>query len=244
MPTFALIPAIEEFLIYHNQTLVPNFSDRRILHGEHYLEIVKHPIPTSGKLKTTGETLDVIDKGNAALTITGLTTRNTANNEVVFYNETTFFLRGSGGFGGSRNRQSSLRGPPLSKAPQRVADVTVKHKTLTEQAVLYRLTGDRAAMHVDPKESSSAGFPDPILHGACFLGITGYHISRTYGHYRSIRNRFSGVVIPGQTLKVEMWRGSGKDAGLIYFQTTVLETGKRCIEGGVAVLAERPGQKL
>ena len=65
-------------------------------------------------------------------------------------------------------------------------------------------------MHIDPKESSRAGFPNPILHGACFLGITGYHILRTYGRYRSIRNRFSGWVIPGQTLKVEMWRGWAK----------------------------------
>ncbi|KAK6376117.1 hypothetical protein LTS17_007368 [Exophiala oligosperma] len=244
VPTFALIPAIEEFLIYHNQVLVPNFSDRRVLHGEHYLEILNHPIPTKGMMKTTGETLDVIDKGKAAITITGLTTRDTVNNEVVFYNEATFFLRGSGGFGGPRTRQSPLRGPPLSKPPQREADVTVEHRTSTEQAVLYRLTGDRAAMHVDPNESCGAGFSDPILHGACFLGITGYHIFRTYGRYGSIRNRFSGVVIPGQTLKVEMWRGSGKDAGLVYFQTTVMETGKRCIDGGVAVLAEQPGQKL
>jgi multifunctional beta-oxidation protein len=245
VPIFGLILAVESDLIYNNQNLVPNFSDRRVLHGEHYLEIFKHPIPSKGVWKTSVEVLDVIDKGSAAITITGLTTRDTVTNEVVYYNEATFFLRQSGGFGGPRTRQSAVRGPPLSTPPKRTADKSIEHKTSEEQAALYRLTGDRVSMHIDPKESSKAGFPDPILHGACFLGITGYHILRTYGRYRSIRNRFSGVVIPGQTLRVEMWREPANDgSGLVCFQTTVVETGKRCIEGGVAVLVGEPGQKL
>lgn len=240
-----MIPAVDSDLIYNNQNLVPNFSDRRILHGEHYLELVKQQIPVQGAWKTSVEVLDVIDKGNAAITIAGLTTRDTVTNEVIYYNEATFFLRQSGGFGGPRTRQSPLRGPPLSTPPQKPADYSVEHKTSEEQAAIYRLTGDRVSMHIDPEVSSRAGFPVPILHGACFLGITGYHILRKYGHYRSIRNRFSGLVLPGQTLRVQMWRESVKGAGnLVIFQTTVVETGKRCIEGGVAVLAEQPGQKL
>ncbi|KAK5046035.1 hypothetical protein LTR84_008822 [Exophiala bonariae] len=245
VPVFGLIPAVDSDLIYNNQNLVPNFSDRRALHGEHYLEIVKHPIPSKGAWNTSVEVLDVIDKGNAAITITGLTTRDKVTNEMVYYNEVTFFLRESGGFGGPRTRQSLVRGPPLSTPPKRPADKSIEHQTSEEQAALYRLTGDRVSMHIDPSESSKAGFPNPILRGACFLGITGYYILRTYGRYRSIRNRFSGVVIPGQTLRVEMWREAAKDgADLVCFQTTVVETGKRCIEGGVAVLVEGPGQKL
>ncbi len=244
MPIFGVIPALEPWLIYNNRNLVPNFSDSRVLHGEHYLEILKHPIPTMGTLKTYAKVLDVIDKGNAALTTTALVTRDAVTNEDIFYNEATFFLRGSGGFGGSKNRQSPLRRPALAESPKRPADVSIEHKTSEEQAALYRLTGDRVAMHIDPKVSAAAGFPHPILHGACFLGITGYHILQTYGSYNRIRIRFSGLVIPGQTLRVEMWRGSAKDVGLVFFQTRVVETGKLCIEGGVAVLAGELGQKL
>ena len=116
--TFGLIPALESDLIYNNQNLVPNFSDRRVLHGEHYLEIFKHPISAKGAWKTSVEVLDVLDKGNAAITITGLTTRDNLTNEVVYYNEATFFLRESGGFGGPRMRTSPVRGPPLSTPPK------------------------------------------------------------------------------------------------------------------------------
>ena len=250
VPVFGVIPALEPFLIYNNRNVVPNFSDRRALHGEHYLEIRKHPIPRTGTLKTYAKILDVIDKGSAAIVITALHTRDAATNEDVFYNETTFFLRGSGGFGGPRTRQSPLRrhhmAAPQAKPPPRAPDVSIVHKTSEEQAALYRLTGDRVGMHIDPVFSADAGFPHPILHGACTLGITGYHILQQYGRYKSIRNRFSGVVIPGQTLLIEMWREPAKLTGgsIVIFQTKVLETAKSCIDSGVAVLAEDLEPKL
>lgn len=233
---------VEPWLIDHNADLVRNFSDRRALHGEHYLEVLKWPTPTTDTLKTYAKVLDVVDKGKSALTITGLSTRDTTTDQDVFYNEATFFLNGSGGFGGDKARRSPIRGPPLSKPPHRPADVVTDHKTTDEQAALYRLTGDRMAMHIDPKFSSEAGFSQPILHGLCFMGIAGYHVFQAYGRYRSMRVRFSGVVIPGQTMRVEMWRDPGSP--YVSFRAVVLETGRSCIEGGIAVLAGEAAPRL
>lgn len=242
LPTFGVIPAVEPWLVYHNAKLVRDFSDKRVLHGEHYLEVLQWPIPTTGSLKTYATVLDVVDKGTSAVTITGLRTKNTATGQDVFYQEASFFLRGSGGFGGDRVRQSPHRGPALSKPPNRPADIVKNHKTSEEQAALYRLTGDRMAMHIDPEFSSKAGYPQPILHGLGFMGIAGYHLFKAYGSYKSLRVRFSGVVIPGQTLRVEMWRDQGSDH--VAFRVTVLETGKSCIEGGVAMLVGESTPRL
>lgn len=59
-----------------------------------------------------------------------------------------------------------------------------------------------------------------------FLGIACKLVQRTYGDYKNVRCRFVGVVIPGQTLRVEMWKASGN---WVVFQVRVVETGKLAI---------------
>lgn len=44
--------------------------------------------------------------------------------------------------------------------------------------------------------------------------------------------RFTGTVLPGQTLQTEMWKVGQK----VIFQTKVKETGKLCISGAGAEL--------
>ena len=213
--------------------------------GEHYLEILKWPIPTSGNLITTQTSVDVLDKSSSAISITGYTTRDAASDANIFYNEVTFFMRGAGGFGGSR---SLLTPRPSSKTyatpPQnatgrnRSPDKTLAYTTSEEQAALYRLTGDREAMHIDPATAQRGGHPRPILHGVCTMGIAGFHLYKTYGPFRAIKVRFVGVVLPGQTLKMEFWRDT-EESDLVLFQVKVEETGRLCISGGWARLMEK-----
>jgi len=213
-----------------------------LLHGEQYLEIRKYPIPTAAKTLTYPKLIDVIDKGNAAIVIAGYTTKDAKTGEDLFYNESTVFIRGSGGFGGSSKPTAprSKAASTVYKPPQRKPDVVVEEKTSEDQAALYRLNGDRNPLHIDPEFSKVGGFKTPILHGLCSLGISGKHIFAKYGLFKNLKVRFAGVVVPGQTLKTEMW----KEGNTVIFQTTVVDTGKLAIAGAGAELVDAAKAKL
>jgi multifunctional beta-oxidation protein len=113
-----------------------------LLHGEQYLEVRKYPVPTSGTLVSRAKVLEVVDKGNAAIVKTGITTTNKATGQEVFYNEVTVFLRGCGGFGGKKKAADRGASTAANKPPARAPDVVVEERTTEEQAAIYRLSGD------------------------------------------------------------------------------------------------------
>lgn len=211
-----------------------------LLHGEQYLEIAQYPIPTSATLVSYPQLLEVVDKGSAAIVKSGTTTINKETGEKVFYNESTVFIRGSGGFGGQKKPADRGASTAENKAPKREPDTVVEEKTTEEQAVLYRLSGDYNPLHVDPAFSKMGGFKVPILHGLCFFGISAKAVYQKYGAFRNIKVRFAGTVLPGQTLVTEMWKEGGK----VIFQTKVKETGKLAISGGGAELVQGGKEKL
>ena len=204
-----------------------------LLHGEQYLEIKKYPIPTSGRLVSKGKLLEVVDKGSASIAKQGVTTYNAETGEELFYNETTVFLRGAGGFGGQKKPADRGASTAANKPPARAPDAVVEVQTTEEQAALYRLSGDYNPLHVDPGFAKMGGFKVPILHGLCSFGIAGKAVYEKYGRFRNIKVRFAGTVNPGQTLVTEMWKEGGK----VVFQTKVKETGKLAISGAGAELA-------
>lgn len=220
--------------------VVPNFNMKMLLHGEQYLEIRQFPIPTEATLVSYPKLVEVIDKGNAGLVVTGSTTKDKNTGKDVFYNESTVFIRGSGGFGGPS--KGSDRGPAtrVHAPPKRAPDAVIEEKTTEEQAAVYRLSGDRNPLHIDPEFSKVGGFKTPILHGLCFFGIAGKAVFTTFGAFKNIKVRFAGVVLPGQTLVTEMW----KEGNTVVFQTKVKETGKLCIAGAGAELLDAGKAKL
>ncbi|KAI9872527.1 MAG: bifunctional hydroxyacyl-CoA dehydrogenase/enoyl-CoA hydratase fox2 [Pleopsidium flavum] len=234
LPTFGVIPSFSATTPWNLDDVVSNFSPMMLLHGEQYLEIRKFPIPTSAKLVNYPKLIEVIDKGNAAIQISGTTTKDAKTGEDVFYNEMSVFIRGSGGFGGSSKGTDRGAATAVYKPPQRDPDVVVEEKTSEEQAAFYRLNGDRNPLHIDPEFSKIGGFKTPILHGLCFFGISGKHVYQRFGAFKNIKVRFAGTVLPGQTLRTEMWKEGGK----VIFQTRVVETGKLCIAGAGAELVE------
>ncbi|KAK1635276.1 short chain dehydrogenase [Colletotrichum phormii] len=234
VPTFGVIPPFNTEMPYNFDDIVPNFSPMMLLHGEQYLEIKKYPIPTAAKLVSTGKLLEVVDKGNAAIVKSGITTIHAETKEPVFYNEMTVFLRGCGGFGGQKKPADRGASTAANKPPSRHPDVVVEEKTTEEQAALYRLSGDYNPLHVDPAFAKMGGFKAPILHGLCFFGVAGKAVYERFGPVKNIKVRFAGTVIPGQTLVTEMW----KDGGKVIFQTKVKETGKLAIGGAAAELVD------
>lgn len=121
-----------------------------LLHGEQFLEIKKFPIPTSGTLVTTSRVIEILDKGKAASVTAGTITKDKATGEVLFENQSTTFIRGSGGFGGPSKGADRGAATAANIPPARAPDAVVEEKTAENQAALYRLSGDRNPLHIDP----------------------------------------------------------------------------------------------
>jgi acyl dehydratase len=175
-----------------------------LLHGEQAIEL-HGPIPCDGSVRTTGTIIGIHDKGSGALVVTESSSVDVATGRPSFTCTNGLFIRGEGGFDGPRGRSPS---PP--SAPDREPDHVVAYRTRQDQALLYRLSGDRNPLHSDPVFARRAGFDRPILHGLCTYGFTGRALLHTLclsdpSRFRAIRARFSRPTYPGDTLTVSMW---------------------------------------
>ncbi|XP_015524954.1 peroxisomal multifunctional enzyme type 2 isoform X1 [Neodiprion lecontei] len=200
----------------------------RTLHGEQYLEILK-PIPSEASVETRFKIIDVLDKGSGAVIIMQGDTIDAATGEKLATAQLSAFAIGAGGFGGKRSCPGII---PTEPAPSRKPDISKIQKTCIDQAAVYRLSGDFNPLHIDSSVSSLGGYEKPILHGLCSLGFSTRHVLDTYAHespdfFKAIKVRFSNPVIPGQTLRTDMWRNGNR----IHFETTVLENNKKVITG-------------
>lgn len=71
-----------------------------MLHGEQFLSI-KKAVPTSGTFSNHVKLIEALDKGKAA-SVTIQVEPKDSKGDVVFENQSTLFIRGSGGFGGRK----------------------------------------------------------------------------------------------------------------------------------------------
>jgi acyl dehydratase len=206
LPTFAVIPAFPAML---NLGGAMQVNPMMILHGEQRIEL-HAPIPTSGTITTTPTIKAIYDKGKGAVVVVE-TDSVDEKGRLLFRNESAIFARGEGGFGGDRGPSG-----PRNVVPDRKPDKSVSFRTRPDQALLYRLSGDRNPLHADPDFARMAGFERPILHGLCTYGIAGRAILQAYcdndpTRFGSFEVRFSGVVFPGETITTDMWQvGPGK----------------------------------
>ncbi|RZB16315.1 3-alpha,7-alpha,12-alpha-trihydroxy-5-beta-cholest-24-enoyl-CoA hydratase [Streptomyces sp. F001] len=197
----------------------------RVLHGGQSLE-VHRPIPAEGTATATGRIAAVYDKGKAAVLV--MRTEVADAEGPLWTNDAQIFVRGEGGWGGDRGPSARLE--PPAGAPDR----TVERGIREDQALLYRLSGDYNPLHADPEFAKVAGFERPILHGLCTYGMTlktvvdtllGGDVTRV----RSYTTRFAGVVYPGETLRIRMWR---QEAAAVRVAVSAVE------RGDVPVLAD------
>ncbi|MEU5278764.1 MaoC/PaaZ C-terminal domain-containing protein [Streptomyces asoensis] len=177
----------------------------RVLHGGQRLEIHR-PLPVTGRATATGRIAAVYDKGKAAVLV--MRTEVADADGPLWTNDAQIFVRGEGGWGGDRGPSARLD-PPVGE-PDKVVERGVRE----DQALLYRLSGDYNPLHADPEFAERAGYDRPILHGLCTYGITLKAVVDTLldgdvGRVRSYATRFAGVVFPGETLRIRMWRGDG-----------------------------------
>ncbi|MEV7191420.1 MaoC/PaaZ C-terminal domain-containing protein [Streptomyces sp. NPDC093510] len=177
-----------------------------VLHGGQSITLHR-PIPVRGEAVTTSRVAAVYDKGKAAILV--LRSEVADSDGPLWTSDAQIFVRGEGGFGGDRG--PSTRVP----APEGDPDLEVERPVREDQALLYRLSGDWNPLHADPEFAALAGFDKPILHGLCTYGMTlkavvdtqlGGDVTRVRGY----STRFAGVVFPGETLRIRMWRGEGR----------------------------------
>ncbi|HOC91413.1 MAG TPA: MaoC/PaaZ C-terminal domain-containing protein [bacterium] len=203
LPTFGVVPPFASLMKTVGHPGL-KFNPMLLLHGEQYLEIRKTPIPVKAKTINKPAIKAIYDKGKGAALLLECVTENEKGEE-LFYNVFTLFLRGEGGFGGDS-------GPKVEFAlPDRAPDKSVSLKTLPQQAILYRLSGDKNPLHIDPGFATIGGFEKPILHGLCTFGHVGRAVLLAFcgndpAKFKSINVRFASHVFPGETIVTEMWQ--------------------------------------
>ena len=213
-PTFAVVPFIPSLL----STFVPRVKLNlfAVLHGEQKITLHKL-IPKSGTIYTTTTFDSVYDKGDkGAMFNISFETRD-ENGDLIFENKAVVVDRSAGNFGGDRGPKSEIVTPPEGRDP----DFRFEYATATDQAALYRLSGDKNPMHIDPEFARKGGFHRPILQGLCTFGFAGRAV--LYGacngdpaRFKSFSVRFMNVVYPGDTLITEGWE---TDTGIYGIRT-------------------------
>ncbi|MDO8297426.1 MAG: MaoC/PaaZ C-terminal domain-containing protein [Caulobacter sp.] len=203
-----------------------------VVHGEQKVEFHK-PLPTEASVLATSRVIGAYDKGDKGAVIyseTVLADAKTGDKIATLTGST--FARGDGNFGGP-----SEGAPEPHEVPARAPDLSVDIATRPDQALIYRLSGDRNPLHADPKIAAAAGFPRPILHGLCTYGVTCRAVLQSYCDFdptkiKSHQVRFSSPVFPGETITVDLW----KDGDVVSFEARVKSRGVTVVKNGKTLL--------
>lgn len=187
---------------------VGDFDFSKLVHGEQAVTL-HSPIPVEGRVRTVTEVVGIYDKGSGAVIETESESVDAETEEPRFSTRSAVFIRGEGDFGGDRGPSKR------TEIPEREPDATVTYQTRPEQALVYRLSGDRNPLHSDPEFAKLAGFDRPILHGLCTYGFTGRALLHTLcdsdpARFRSMAGRFTSPVFPGERLEIAMWTDGGE----------------------------------
>jgi acyl dehydratase len=202
LPSFGVIPT---FGSMGGLGKVPGleFNFAMLLHGEQDLQ-VHQPIPPEATITNRAHVAEIWDKGKAALVVLQVDTTDESG-QPLFTNRFSLFLRGEGGFGGESGPKAG------NQSPDREPDGVIESRSLPQQALLYRLSGDKNPLHADPEFAKIAGFDRPILHGLCSYGIAckavvdgvlGGDVNKVARY----QVRFAGVAFPGETYLTSYWK--------------------------------------
>jgi acyl dehydratase len=189
---------------------IGTFNPAMLVHGEESVEL-HAPLPVEGSVSSVTTITGIYDKGSGAVVASRTDATDKSTGRLLWTTTNSAFIRGEGGWGGDR-------GPSGAVAfPDRAPDHTVAYVTRPDQALLYRLNGDRNPLHSDPKFAAMGGFDRPILHGLCTFGFTGRALLHAVcgsdpDRFGSMSARFSRPVYPGEELTVSIWDAGNGEA--------------------------------
>ncbi len=206
----------------------------RVLHAEQRMQLYR-PLPPAADLRINKKVVDAFDRGpnRGALILLEAEGRLASDDTVLFTLGCTVMARGDGGFGGPTGK-----GPLPHRVPQREPDLSCDISTRHDQALLYRLTGDRNPLHADPAAAAAVGFDRPILHGLCTYGIACNAVLKTICDYdytliEAFDARFSAPVLPGDTITTDMWQ----DGNIVSFCCSVKDRDSVVLRNGKCTLS-------
>ena len=233
LPTMAVVMAYPGF-IWRNPELGVNW--KKLLHGEQLVELFA-PLPVEGALHSETSFESVHDKGADKGAIVYSTRRLFDDNGTHLATDTrSSFLRGNGGCGTPDSNKSPA--PKPHAMPDGEPDIIVDLPTASNQAMIYRLSGDYNPLHIDPEVARSAGFDQPVLHGLCTYGVVGRALlaavaANEPARIKKLNVRFSAPVFPGETIRTQIWRGNGAGRSTGYaFRAHVVERDLMVINNG------------
>ena len=228
----AVVPSFATILAFDDSWLEAGGIDlATVVHGA--LDITfERPLAPEGAARVTSAITGLTDKGPGRGGIVLQEIAIAQDGVLAATVLSTLFARGGGGFGGSVGREA-----PVVALPDRPADETLAVPTDVNQALLYRLLGDRNPLHADPAVARAAGFERPILHGACTFGVAcATVLAHVCGHEPArlsrFAARFAGPLYPGETLAFSLWTmpdGVG-------FKAHAAERGTIVLDGGFAAI--------
>ena len=194
---------------------IGSFNPAMLVHGEQGITLHRE-IPVEGELEAVSEIVGIYDKGKGAVIVSESKATLVGSGEPLFDMRMSAFIRGEGGWGGDRGPAGGA-----NAAPEREPDHSVTVQTRTDQALIYRLSGDRNPLHSDPAFAAMGGFDRPILHGLCTYGFTGRALLHELcggdpARFTGMDARFSSPVMPGEALTVKAWDDGD---GACIFQT-------------------------
>ena len=232
--TLKTVPSLAVVLTRNNLLAECGWDYTKILHGEQRLELYR-PLPPEAELIADARVVEAYDKGEGkgALVLSEINVRLKSDGEPLFKVGSTIFARGDGGFGGPAGS-----GPAPHETPDRAPDESCALETRVDQALLYRLSGDRNPLHADPAMAKKVGFPVPILHGLCTYGTACRAVLTTICDHdhtmiRGFDLRFSAPVYPVETIITDMWR----DGNIVSFQCRLKERDLVVVKNGKCTLA-------
>jgi acyl dehydratase len=230
--TQRVLPSLATMLAFDDAWLAPGGIDlAHVVHGALDLRF-NHPLTPSGEARVETAIVGLDDKGPGRGGLVFTETLLQQDRRTAASVLSTMFVRGAGGFGGPVGRQ-----PTTVKAPDRSPDLETSVATALNQALLFRLLGDRNPLHVDPALARQVGFDRPILHGACTFAIACAETLRRFcGHdpagMTRFAARFAGPLYPGESLAFQFW---GTGAG-VAFQARAAERDALVLDSGIADL--------
>jgi acyl dehydratase len=186
---------------------IGTFNPAMLVHGQQSVTLHRE-IPVEGSATVTAKIAAMYDKGKAAVVVTestALSAGSVDRGEPLYTLTASLFIRGEGGWGGERGPSG-----PMNVPPDGAPDHEVTYRTSPDQALIYRLSGDRNPLHSDPAFAALGGFDRPILHGLCSYGFTGRALLHAVcgsdpARFEHIEARFASPVLPGETLTIRAW---------------------------------------
>lgn len=210
---------------------------RRIVHAEQSVALHAR-IPAAGTVTSRTRVSALWDKGpEKGVLMEQVRELRFAGSAPVATLTQVSMLRGDGGCGSAGNRAPA----PAHELPTRAPDAICDLATLPQAALIYRLSGDDNPLHADPSVAAAAGYPRPILHGLCTMGVAARAVVRSLpeggaSRLGAMRVRFTAPVFPGETLRTEIW----VDGSVVSLRTRAIDRDVVVLDRGRVDLVADP----